>query len=226
MIIRTNSSFDVRFVILIIVDMSLKSKILLFPFLLVVSVGLYCYLGYDTFVMLVGAILAYVIISLLWSALFCRGQRDENGGVEFNLSKVGETILIFYFLGWGAVPIYGLIQAFPVWYVWILPVVISVLSFLRAHEIYANSNDRLVIKDGVVRWWNNDNTYSFKPENFQFELKKTDCVSLNLYSSNIGWHLMLMDNEGKKKSIDLKMLNLNGHKITIERELRKILPKS
>ena len=133
-------------------------------------------------------------------------------------------MMIFYFIGISALTIYGLIEAFPIWYYWILPMIVSVLSFLRAHEIFANSNDRMLIRNGDVRWWNNAKVNSIKPSAFKFEMKRTNCVSMNLYSSNVGWHLILTDDSGKTNSIDLKMLNLNGHKLAIEQNLKTLIP--
>ena len=198
-------------------------KLLLGVLVLLLSYGLYYYVGQDTFFVLIGVISGYLAIAFLWGKLYCRGRSTEDGGVEFNLSKVGESMMIFYYIGISALTIYSLIEAFPVWYYWILPVIVSVLSFLRAHEIFANSNDRILIHNGEVRWWNNAKVNSIKPSAFTFEMKRTNCISMNLYSSNVGWHLRLTDKDGKTKSIDLKMLNLNGHKMAIEQQLKIVI---
>lgn len=204
--------------------MNNNSKLLVGILVVLLSFGLYFYVGKDTFFVLIGVISGYLAIAFLWSKLFCNGRATEDGGVEFNLSKVGETMMIFYFIGISALTIYGLIEAFPIWYYWILPMIVSVLSFLRAHEIFANSNDRMLIRNGDVRWWNNAKVNSIKPSAFKFEMKRTNCVSMNLYSSNVGWHLILTDDSGKTNSIDLKMLNLNGHKLAIEQNLKTLIP--
>ena len=43
-----------------------------------------------------------------------------------------------------------------------------------------------------------------------------------MYSRNTGWHLVLTDTDDKIHNLDLKNMNLNGHKKSIEKHLKRL----
>ena len=83
----------------------------------------------------------------------------------------------------------------------------NVFGFLNSKFYYRDHNDKKKI-------------CSLK--SYKFEIQKTDCVSMNMYSRNTGWHLILKDADDKIHSLDLKNMNLNGHKNSIEKHLRRL----
>ena len=199
-----------------------KNKILLSILFIVAGGMIYYYWGRETFILIAAIVFGYLAISFLWQLLYCRGNRLEHDKVEFNLSKTGETLMIFYFIGISSFSIYGLIQNMPVWYVWIMPIILPVFCFLRAHEIYANSNDKLIISKDKISWFNNDKKKTCSLKSYKFEIQKTECISMNMYSQNTGWHLVMTDNDDKIHCLDLKTMNLNGHKKSIEKQLKRL----
>ena len=199
-----------------------RNKVILWVLSIVVGAMLYFYWGRDTFIIIASIILGYLTISFLWQLLYCRGKKLDDDKTEFNLSKSGETLMIFYFVGISSFSIYGLIQNMPIWYAWIMPIGLAILCFLRAHEVFANSNDKLIIADNNISWFNNDKKKSCSLKSYKFEIQKTDCVSMNMYSQNTGWHLVMTDNNDKIHRLDLKTMNLNGHKNSIEKHLKRL----
>ena len=199
-----------------------RNKVILWVLSIVVGAMLYFYWGRDTFMIIASIVFGYLTISFLWQSLYCRGKKLDDDKTEFNLSKSGETLMIFYFVGISSFSIYGLIQNMPIWYAWIMPIGLAILCFLRAHEVFANSNDKLIIADNDISWLNNDKKKSCSLKSYKFEIQKTDCVSMNMYSRNTGWHLVLTDADDKIHSLDLKNMNLNGHKNSIEKHLKRL----
>ena len=199
-----------------------RNKVILGVLSIVVGAMLYFYWGRETFIIIASILLGFLTISLLWQLLYCRGKKLDDDKTEFNLSKSGETLMIFYFVGISSFSIYGLIQNMPIWYAWIMPIGLAILCFLRAHEVFANSNDKLIIADNKISWFNNDKKKICSLKSYKFEIQKTDCVSMNMYSRNTGWHLILTDADDKIHSLDLKNMNLNGHKNSIEKHLRRL----
>ena len=200
----------------------IRNKIILATLLFVAGGMLHFYWGRETFIIIASIVFGYLTISFLWQLLYCRGKKLDADKIEFNLSKTGETLMIFYFIGISSVSIYGLIQNMPVWYVWIVPIILAILCFLRAHEVYANYNDKLIIADNDISWLNNDEKKSCSLKSYKFEIHQTDCISINRYSLNTGWHLVMTDKDDKINSIDLKTMNLNGHKKSIEKHLKRL----
>ena len=204
----------------------IKNKLILGILLIVVGAMLYYYWGREFFITITTIILAYLTVSFLWQILYCRGKFIDNDKIEYNLSKTGETLMIFYFVGVSSVSIFGLIQTMPIWHAWLIPVLIAIFCFLRAYEVYANSNDKLIIADNTITWYNNDEKKSCSMKSFKFKIQKTDCVSMNMYSRNTGWHLELTDTADTIHSLDLKNMNLNGHKKSIEKHLNRLSPNT
>ncbi len=200
----------------------LKNKILLGVLAIVVGAILYVYWGRYTFLVIASIVIGYLTISYLWQLLFCRGKLIDKDTIEFNLSKVGETLMIFYFLALSSSSIYGLIESMPVWYLWFVPIIFSVVWFSRAHEIFANSNDKIIIAKKELRWMNNDEEKCCTPKSWEFKMQKTDCISLNTYSPNTGWHMIITDVNGEIHTFDLKTMNLNGHKNAIEKQWKTL----
>ena len=199
-----------------------RNKVILWILSIVVGGMLYFYWGREIFIIITSIILGYLTISFLWQLLYCRGKKFDDDKIEFNLSKSGETLMIFYFVGISSFSIYGLIQNMPIWYAWLMPIGLAIVCFLRAHEVFANSNDKLIIADNNISWLNNDEKKSCSMKSYKFEIHKTDCVSMNMYSRNTGWHLVLTDADDKIHSLDLKNMNLNGHKKSIEKHLKRL----
>jgi len=202
--------------------MKQRNNIILGILLIVVGAMLYFYWGRALFIIIVTIILGYLTISFLWQILYCRGRIIDNDKIEYNLSKTGETLMIFYFIGISSFSIFKLMQTMPIWYAWLIPILIAIVYFLRAYEVFANSNDKLTIADNTISWCNNDETKSCSIKSYKFKIQKTDCVSMNMYSRNTGWHLELTDTADTIHSLDLKNMNLNGHKKSIEKQLKRL----
>lgn len=200
----------------------IRNKVILLTLSIVAGGMLYFYWGRDTFIIIASIVFGYLTVSFLWQLLYCRGRKLNDDKIEFNLSKTGESLMIFYFVGISSISIYGLIQSMPIWYAWIMPIILAVLCFLRAHEVFANSNDKIIIADNKISWFNNDKENSCSLKSHKFEIQKTECLSMNMYSQNTGWHLVMTDNDDKIHSLDLKTMNLNGHKKSIEKNLKQL----
>jgi len=199
-----------------------RNNVILGILSIVVGAILYFYWGREIFIIISTIVLGYLTISFLWQLLFCRGRKLHDDKIEFNLSKTGETLMIFYFVGISSFSIYGLIHNMPIWYAWIMPIGLAILCFLRAHEIFANSNDQIIIADNKISWLNDDKQEICSLKTYKFEIHQTDCISINRYSLNTGWHLVMTDKDDKIHSIDLKTMNLNGHKNSIEKHLKRL----
>jgi hypothetical protein len=73
-----------------------RNKVILWVLSIVVGGMLYSYWGRETFIIITSIVLGYLTISFLWQSLYCRGRELDDDKTEFNLSKTGETLMIFY----------------------------------------------------------------------------------------------------------------------------------
>jgi len=203
--------------------MKKTQKFVLLMILFIVGVGLYFYIGKEAFILLSIAVTVYLGISWVWSRFYCKGKKLPEGSIEFNLDKSGEFIMIGYLLCWSMALLGATIWECPTWYVWIIPIIMSLAYATRAHEVYKNSNDKIILDENLIKWQDDGQWVECRIKEFSFSLKKSDCISVSLSLSNIGWHLDLIDTNGESHSIDLKSLNLNGHKMSIQKAINRNL---
>ncbi len=203
--------------------MKKNQKILLFMFLAFVGVGLYFYIGKEAFILLTTIVAIYFGISWGWSKFFCQGKTLSDGSIEFNLNRSGEYLIIVYLLSWSLILLMTTIWEWPIWYVWILPVLLSFAYAARAYEVYRNSNDRIIIHGNTIKWQDNGKWVECVVKEFTFKIKKSNCISVGLSLSNLGWHMDLLDQENNSHCLDLKSMNLNGHKLSMEKIINKNL---
>jgi len=169
----------------------------------------------------IGVILAMILISWLWKILFCRGKKMDDGSVLFNLSSTAEWIIILVLSAISLATLYYLFTEQPVWYEWILPCIYSLLFIGRIFEIKSNMRDSITINGNTIFWSNSGNIHECQIANYKFDLEKSEALNSSLIGTNLGWHLKINDTNGKNHSLDLKTMNLNGHKKAMEQAFKK-----
>jgi len=179
---------------------------------------------YETIRIYAAIILCLLLLDLVWKKLFCRGKKKEDGTIVFNLSTGAEWLRITYMTGLAVLGIYFLYAETPVWYEWIFPCIYITLFMGKIVEIKANMQDSITIGKDFMYWVDNKEAKTVKPASFNFTLDKSEALGLGLIGTNLGWHLIVKDDAGVIHSLDLKTMNLHGHKRAIAKilELRNI----
>jgi hypothetical protein len=88
-------------------------------------------------------------------------------------------------------------------------------------EIKANMHDSITIDKDFMHWEDNKEAKTVKPASFNFTLDKSEALGLGLIGTNLGWHLIVKDDVDVIHSLDLKTMNLHGHKQAIMNTLKK-----
>lgn len=88
-------------------------------------------------------------------------------------------------------------------------------------ETKANMQDSITIGKDFMHWEDNQEAKTVKPASFNFTLDKSEALGLGLIGTNLGWHLIVRDDAGVIHSLDLKTMNLQGHKQAIMSTLKK-----
>jgi hypothetical protein len=81
--------------------------------------------------------------------------------------------------------------------------------------------DSITITLNEICWIDNGKENKCKCKKCYFSQDESESISTNLYSKNYGWFLNITDEENNQYRIDLKMMNLNGHKKSMEKLLIK-----
>ena len=169
----------------------------------------------------IGIILAIILLNVAWQILFCRGEKMADGSVTFNLSSTAEWVNILVMSAISLTTLYYLFTEQPVWYEWILPCMYSLLFIGRIFEIKSNMRDSITINGNSLSWSNSGTNHQCQMASYKFDFEKSEAMNSNLIGANLGWHLKIKDTQGENHSLDLKTMNLNGHKKAIEKAFQQ-----
>jgi hypothetical protein len=184
----------------------------------ILSLAVYLFITFRIYVYILFGI---ITLNFLWKTVFCREKKQTDGSMIFNLSRFAEWIYISFIASFSFAIFYFLFTAKPVWYQWIIPSVLCLAYFAKCFEIIKNMNDSIKITLNEICWVDNGNEIKCKPKNCHFSYDETEAIQTNLYRRNHGWFLNITDEENNVYKLDLKMMNLNGHKKSIEKILKK-----
>lgn len=165
-------------------------------------------------------IVAYIFLSYVWRLIFCRGRKDREGWMIFNLSIFAELFLICLFLAVPGFDIYFLIQDPPVWYEWIVPIIFSLYFLAKGFFVFQARNCYIHVKGNLVRYQTPDSDGEFIAESYDLYYGESEVPAL--YGKSHGWNLSMKTTEhgkGKSHYFDLKEMNLNGFKSSLEKVL-------
>jgi hypothetical protein len=162
----------------------------------------------------------FITIKIIWEFIFCRAKKTKDG-LEFNLPLFAEISQFILLLGLAGLSIYSLISYSPPWYAWILPTIYAIMLLFKAMDIFSNRNDKLILNENRLIWFNDGNKLDHKVVSYSFKNEKSKAMQMTLYNDK-GWHLHLVDEEGGLHKLDLMTMNLNGFKSAIQKELNKL----
>ena len=160
----------------------------------------------------------YLSVSFIAKKLFCKGYIDNKNWIVFNLSIYIELILTLIYLLIPCVDIYTLATTLPLWYEWILPVLFIFYFLGKAIMVFSARNNFIKIKDHQLEFKENKETGLISISSYKFSYGESDAFGK-------GWILEL---KGKKennevlKKFDLKTMNLNNFKKSIQKTFEKL----
>ena len=138
-------------------------------------------------------------------------------GVEFNLSRLAEIVLILIFLLLAVLMGYGIYTSSAPWYGYIIPVIVLFVQFANVFQVCSNRNDFIRIKDNLLAFKDNDKEGSIEFKYLEIEKRKTEALEFKMSGDATGPFLIAIDQQNKEHAFDLKMMNLNGHVRSIKK---------
>jgi len=103
--------------------------------ILLLALGLGLYL-FTTYFVLIAIVASVIGLKLLWRIVFCRAKHTSNG-VEFNLSRTAEIILMLLFLLMVGLVGYGIYTSSAPWYGYIIPVIVLFVQFANVFQVWS-----------------------------------------------------------------------------------------
>ena len=141
-------------------------------------------------------------------------------GVEFNLSRLAEIVLILIFLLLAVLMGYGIYTSSAPWYGYIIPVIVLFVQFASVFQVWSNRNDFIRIKDNLIAFKDNDKEGSIEFKYLEIEERKTEALEFKMSGEATGPFLVVTDTQNQERTFDLKMMNLNGHVRAIKTYLK------
>jgi len=92
----------------------------------------------------------YLLFALVSRKLFYQGKLDHENYMVFNVSSVVEYAQISVFLLVALFQVYSLATTLPVWYEWIIPVIIILVFLTRGLLKFSNRNNFIKIRGNEV----------------------------------------------------------------------------
>jgi hypothetical protein len=185
--------------------------------ILLLALGLCLYL-LKTYYLLIAIVASVIGLKMLWRLLFCRAKHTSNG-VEFNLSRSAEIVLMLFFLLMAILMGYGIYTSSPPWYGYIIPAFVLFVQFANVFQVWSNRNDFLRIKDNLIAFKDNENEGSIEFISLAIEERKTEALEFKMSGEATGPFLVVTDTQNQEHAFDLKMMNLNGHVRSIKKHI-------
>ena len=163
-------------------------------------------------------LLIYIVFSFIGEKYFCKGKIDANDWKVFNLSIYIEMVLTLIYLSVPVFEIYNLIRTTPIWYEWIIPMVFILVFLVKALLVFTSRNYYIKLKGKLLEYNDANGRGVITIEKCFFKLEESQV------STGKSWHLEVVgriDDKDIVKVFDLKSMNLNGFKNSIEDELKK-----
>jgi hypothetical protein len=177
--------------------------------ILVLTVAL-CFYLFKTYLVLILIVASIICLKLLWRIIFCRAKQTEKG-VEFNLSRFAEIVLMLFFVLMAILMGYGIYTSSSPWYGYIFPIIVLFVQFASVIQVWSNRNDFIRIKDNIISFKDNGKEGSIEFKSLGIEERKTEAFEFKMSGDATGPFLIAIDQQNQEHAFDLKMMNLNGH---------------
>lgn len=185
--------------------------------LLIIAVALLlCIYILKDYYMLIAIVASVIFLKLLWRLIFCRARQTING-VEFNLSRTAEIILMLFFLLMVVFVGYGIYTSSAPWYGYIIPVIVLFVQFTNVFQVWSNRNDFIRLNGNSLAFKDNENEGSVEFNSLEIEERKTEAIEFKMSGQATGPFLIVIDTQNKEHTFDLKMMNLAGHVRSIKK---------
>jgi hypothetical protein len=185
--------------------------------ILVLALGLCLYL-LKTYYLLIAIVASVIGLKMLWRLLFCRAKKSANG-IEFNLSRVAEIVLMLFFLLMAILMAYGIYTSNAPWYGYIIPVIVLFVQFASVLQVWSNRNDFIYLNGNSLAFKDNEKEGSIEFKSISIEERKTEAFEFKMSGDATGPFLIAIDQQNKEHAFDLKMMNLNGHVRSIKKHI-------
>jgi len=185
--------------------------------ILLLALGLGLYL-FKTYFVLIAIVASVIGLKLLWRIVFCRAKHTSNG-VEFNLSRTAEIILMLLFLLMVGLVGYGIYTSSAPWYGYIIPVIVLFVQFANVFQVWSNRHDFIRLNGNSLAFKDNENEGSIEFKSLASEERKTEALEFKMSGDATGPFLIVTDTHYQVHAFDLKMMNIAGH----VRSLRKYI---
>lgn len=166
--------------------------------------------------MLIAIVASVICLKLLWRLIFCRARQTING-VEFNLSRTAEIILMLFFLLMVVLVGYGIYTSSAPWYGYIIPVIVLFVQFANVFQVWSNRNDFIRLNGNSLAFKDNENEGIVEFNSLEIEERKTEALEFKMSGQATGPFLIVIDTQNKEHTFDLKMMNLAGHVRSIKK---------
>ena len=170
------------------------------------------------------ALLGYIFANFIFKKIFYNGKLNEDNWLVFNLSPFAETMLTTLYLSVGVYEIVILSTTLPKWYEWIFTIFWILFFLMKGLFVLVTSKNYIKIKNNTVEYYKTITIKEFEKGTFDFDsyrfiIKKTEAPF-----SEKGLFLELNSIEDEKKQIefDLKEMDLEGFKDSMEKYLEKL----
>lgn len=184
--------------------------------LLALGLGLYLFKTYFVFIAIVATVIG---LKLLWRIVFCRAKHTSNG-VEFNLSRTAEIVLMLFFILMVSLMSYGIYTSSAPWYGYVIPVLVLFVQFASVFQVWSNRNDFIYLNGNSLAYKDNEKVGSIDFKSISIEERKTEAFEFKMSGEATGPFLIVTDTQNQEHAFDLKMMNLNGHVRAIKKYLK------
>ena len=163
---------------------------------------------------------SYLLISYFLKMIFFRGKVDKNNWVVFNFSIYAEIILTIIYFFIGIILLIGAVHASIIWYKLIFVIFMVCWFLFKSYFVFASRNNFIKVKGRELKYRDGKEQTSIIFESYKFTKKDTAMPS---FAFNQGWFLELKPlNDDKIVLLDLKYLNLEGYKNSLEKYFNEL----
>ena len=185
--------------------------------ILVLALGLCLYL-LKTYYLLIAIVALVIGLKMLWRLLFCRAKKSANG-IEFNLSRVAEIVLMLFFLLMAILMGYGIYNSIAPWYGYIIPVIVLFVQFASVLQVWSNRNDFINLNGNSLAFKDNEKEGSIEFKSVRIEERTTEAFEFKMSGEPTGPFLVVTDTQNQEHAFDLKIMNLAGHVRSIKKHI-------
>jgi hypothetical protein len=154
----------------------------------------------------------YILFSFISRKLFFQGKVDSENYMVYNVSSVLEYAQILVFLIVIFFQINSLATTLPIWYEWIIPVIMLLVFLSKSFIVFASRNNYIKVRDNEICYRAGDQSGSIKVESYCF-FQGSDLEKGN-------WMLEIKGSDGgidTVKNFNLNDLKLQGFRKNMER---------